>query len=264
MRKLKYAVAACLLLLSLFLLNTKPFSKHKEYVTHVKGSVSGLKENSLVEYNGVVIGKVKSIDLDANNIGTVDVLLSVKENTPITAGTKASLSFDQTTNKTFVKLTDQGDDKTKVIIKPKQSYPEIYFILSDNSNQEDKDLKQISTELTEMNKTVQAFLSTDNIEAFKQLLYSLQVVMGMLAENRTRLDNIIVNTDKASSQIKDFLNTSQNTIKILQSQTLPAAYMMLNNSNNLVNRVSDLIYDINQNPAVLIRGKAPLKPGPGE
>src|SRR3990167_263035 len=64
----------------------------KEYQTYqvfMQESVSGLNIDSPVEYNGVNVGTVSYISIDQKNPKLVQVLLSIKQGTPITLGTRA-------------------------------------------------------------------------------------------------------------------------------------------------------------------------------
>src|SRR5476651_2573438 len=69
-------------------LSTENYSIYKVYMQE---SVSGLSPDSVVEYNGVNVGGVKSIELNRRNPQLVELLLKIKTNTPITRGTKAKL-----------------------------------------------------------------------------------------------------------------------------------------------------------------------------
>src|SRR5690348_12771960 len=61
------------------------------YQLYMQESVSGLTQDSRVEFNGVEVGQVKSITLNQKNPQLVEVLLEVKSSTPVSAGTVATL-----------------------------------------------------------------------------------------------------------------------------------------------------------------------------
>src|SRR5687768_2587669 len=76
--------------------------KYTTYLVYMQESVSGLSVDSTVEYNGVDVGKVKSIELNHKNPQLVEVLLSIKSTTPITRGTSATLTSRGVTGVVYI------------------------------------------------------------------------------------------------------------------------------------------------------------------
>src|SRR4029078_9913112 len=68
------------------------FTQYTNYVIYSKESVAGLNIDSPVEYNGVNVGTVKNISLDARDPRVVRLLVSLESNTRITHGTVATLT----------------------------------------------------------------------------------------------------------------------------------------------------------------------------
>ena len=78
------------------------------YLVYMQESVTGLSPESPVEFNGVKVGTVESIELYPNNPHLVQLLLNIKSSTPITTGTVAVLSSRGVTGVTFIQLKDDG------------------------------------------------------------------------------------------------------------------------------------------------------------
>lgn len=227
------------------------------YLTQIAESVTGLRTGARVEFNGVEVGSVKRIRIDKAHAKFVDVYLQIEHGTPITSATTAALSTnDAEPGKPFIALHDDGNITTALIKKAGESYPVIPAILSAHSETKSS-LNSIAQNVKEFNQTIQTFLTKDDIESFRQLLYSLQTVVGMLAENNQHLQRIIINTDTISTKLNA-------TFQTLQANTLPATNRLINNMNQLIGQVDELTAEIKQNPSMLIRGKALPKPGPGE
>src|SRR5262245_11714985 len=81
-----------LILLIVGLLAITPLKFYTTYRIATQDSAAGLAVDSPVRYNGIVVGKVKSIALDQKNPQLVDILLKIKSNVTITNGTVAALT----------------------------------------------------------------------------------------------------------------------------------------------------------------------------
>lgn len=233
------------------------------YLTQIQESVSGLQIGARVEYNGVIVGTVKLIRIDDKNSKLIDVLISVNQSTPVTTATVAMMASNDSKDAPFIALRDDGSQNTKLRALPGQRYPVIPSTLSTKANI-NLSLTQIAQSLKQFNDTIQALMTKDDIEAFRQLVYSMQVVMGMLAENNERLNHIIINTEKASNQFDTFLSSGRVTLLTLQNETLPSTYRLMSNMEELLAKMDSMMNDVKQNPAVILRGKASPQPGPGE
>src|SRR3990167_1592668 len=93
------AIILVIIWLSSDFFTTGDFAYYKVYM---KESVSGLASDASVEYNGVNVGSVCDIEINQQNPRLVELLLKVKEHTPITEGTKAKLDSRALTGIAFI------------------------------------------------------------------------------------------------------------------------------------------------------------------
>lgn len=233
------------------------------YIIYEQESVSGLSIDSPVEYNGVSVGSVTSIDLDDKNPQIVKVLISIQTDTPVTQGTIATLKSRGVTGITFVALNDKSNDLTPLTILPGEKYPIIktgpsLFTRLDTA------LSSLSTNLEQVTKSIQSVLDTDNQQSIKAILNNLSDVTGTLAENSKRLTEIVTNASKASQQFMPLMQSSMSAMRIIETQTLPATYRMLNNLDNITRALNEVSIELKQNPSILIRGVDHQPTGPGE
>lgn len=254
---------ACLILAIIWLSSGFSFEKSSMYLIYMRESVSGLGIDSEVEFNGVDVGSVKSVELNDQNPQLVEVLISIKSNTPITQGTVATLSSRGLTGVVYVALKDDSSDLRPLKVEPGQIYPVIptapsIFVRLDTA------LEQASQNFKKITNSMEALLDAENLAAFKQTLRNLQVVTNTLALNNQRLTTILQNTQAASLKLSPLLETSTQAIRTLQTQTLPVAYTMLESLNTTAINLKEVSNQLKQNPAVLIRGAAPAPLGPGE
>lgn len=227
-------------------LSTEKFSIYKVYMQE---SVSGLSPDSVVEYNGVNVGGVKSIELNRRNPQLVELLLKIKSNTPITRGTKAKLNAKGLTGITFIELLDKGTDTAPLVAADGDEYPVITTVPS-FFLQLDTALKQLNDSFRALSVSVRNLLDQENLNSFKMILLNLKDISGNIAANRGQVTSILHNTSAATQQLSPVLQS-------FSSQTMPQLDQTLTN-------VSDFSDELKRNPTVLLRGKAERKLGPGE
>lgn len=231
-------------------------------MVYMQESVSGLSIDSPVEFNGVNVGTVKSVDLNDQNPQLVELLLTVKSSTPVTQGTVATLTTRGVTGLTYVALKDKSTDLRKLTIRPGERYPVIktapsLFLRLDTA------LSQLSTNLRLVTESIQSVLDKENLKSIKQTLKHLDRITGTLSDNSEKINLILSNTVKASAQITPLMQSSTTAIHLLETQTLPSAYRLLNNLDTMTQSLSQITSEIKENPSVLIRGAIRPK-GPGE
>lgn len=205
---------------------------NKEYVYYkveMKESVSGLSLDGPVEFNGVNVGTVDEMKINKQNPQLVELLLKIESDTPVTMGTRAKLALKSLTGTAYLLLEDKGENMQPLVTQPGQKYPLIATTPSI--------LVRLDTTLTQIN------------ESFHQLSKSFRSLL-----NKQNLEWI--------SQI---LRSGKGSMKIMETQTLPAANEAAENFGEMSRNLNSLSSEVRNNPAVLIRGKAPpTRLGPGE
>lgn len=239
------------------------FEQNTTYQLNMTESVSGLSIDSPVEFNGVEAGNVKSIDLDKKNPQLVIVLIDVKSHTPITMGTVATLKTRGITGFTYIALTDKSTDLRPMLPAPGQLYAIIktdpsFFVRLDTA------LSQLSKNFHRLTNSIQELLDPENQLSIKNTLRNLDLITKTIVDNGVRLTTILANTANASQQLGPLLQSSASSVHVLQAQTLPMTYQMLNNLNDASRTLSEVVAEIKRNPSILIRGGGQTAPGPGE
>ena len=97
----------------------------REYAIYFNESVSGLNINSPVKYRGVVVGKVKDIRISSKNNKEIEVIISLRMDTPVKESTTATLNAQGITGLVFIDLS-LGDTTSPDLIRQKD---EIYPII---------------------------------------------------------------------------------------------------------------------------------------
>jgi phospholipid/cholesterol/gamma-HCH transport system substrate-binding protein len=232
------------------------FQIYKTYKIYMTESVSGLNVDSPVEYNGVNVGNVKSMQISQRNPRLVVLLIDVKRDTPITVTTKATLNVRGLTGISYLGLKDSGTNMTPLVAERGQEYPVIktapsLFLRLDTA------LTKLTESLQQMSVSIRNVLDDQNLREIKLTIQNLQRITNNLANNSQHISTILENTAKASLQFKPILNN-------FQMQTMPAANQTISNLDATINNLSQISTEIKQNPSILIRGKQPQPLGPGE
>ncbi|OGT38833.1 MAG: hypothetical protein A3F12_04815 [Gammaproteobacteria bacterium RIFCSPHIGHO2_12_FULL_38_14] len=240
------------------------FEGYSTYAVYMKESVTGLSIDSPVEYNGVNIGSVSDIQLDKKNPQSVLLLLSIKESTPITVDTVATLNTKGITGIAYVALKDTGSDLRKLEAQAGEKYPVIktapsLFMRLDTA------LGELSSNFSKISTAINSLLDEQNQKSIREILINLNQVTHTLSVNSQKLNDILVNTAQASQEFIPLLQAGTDSMKTLQMQTLPSANQLLLNLNEISRSLAAVTADIKQNPAVLIRGvNDQQRLGPGE
>lgn len=233
------------------------------YAVYSQESVSGLNIDSPVEYNGVNVGSVKSIQLDRHDPHLVSVLLSINNGTPITRGTVATITTRGITGITFIALKDKGTDLRPLKRQDGQPYPVIKTAPS-LFTRLDAILNSLSTNFQKVAESLQALLNKENQQAISDVLNNLQQVTGELATHSKKFGIILDNTATASGQFTPMVRSTISMMRMMEMQTLPAASQMMINLDQATRNLTDITKEIKQNPSILIRGATSPALGPGE
>lgn len=241
-------LTACIVMSILWLSSGFSVESYSTYKVYMEEAVTGLTTNSSVEYNGVNVGVVKSIELNHKDPQLVELLLDVKKGTPITVETVARLQTRGVTGITYIALKDDSTDLTPLKAKEGEPYPVIktapsFFLQVDTA------ITTLTKSLSRVSEAVTMLLNPENQRLISDTLKSLDSITKNLAKEDAKISTILNNTAQASQNVSPALQT-------LNMQTLPAANQAITNLNTLSN-------ELRENPSILIRGTH-TAPGPGE
>lgn len=236
---------------------------YSSYLVYMKESVSGLSVDSQVEYNGVTVGSVEQIKLNNHNPQLVQVILSIKDGTPITLGTSAALTTRGLTGVAFIALKDSSKDLRPLTILPGEKYPIIPSAPSLFARL-DTTLSSLSKNFETLTNSLQNLLDKENLHSFKSTLKNIETFTRTLANNHARLNTIFENSARASRQFGPLINSGNTAFDNLQSQTIPLTNNVLQNLDQISKNLSQVSNDLKQNPSALLRGTAQSALGPGE
>ncbi len=268
------------------------------YLTYVHEDVTGLSTRSPVRFNGVQVGYVSTIELDPNNSQLVKITLKIEQGTPVTTSTVVNLLPMGVTGIIYVGLKAQTPNAPLLTAKSGKKYPVIPFRPS-FLMQLSTVLPRLTDNLREISQDISKVFDKKNRKAISISLQNIATVTKNLSNSSQKLDTItdsleeiLKNTSIASKQFPEAINELQKTMKSIQQtsvqiktagrsanilinqgrvmlgnfndQLLPVTQQILVKLNSVMLNFSNVTQEIQRNPSMLIRGKQPSLPGPGE
>lgn len=284
-----------LTILSIVLLLWLTSFKHREayrtYVVYMHEEVSGLSIDAPVRYNGVKVGYVKAIRLNPNDPQQVILTLRIRDRTPISTSTIATLKSEGVTGVDYIGLKALTPQAPLLTAKPAEKYPVI--------PSEPSLLLKLSTALQEVTKTIKDLgnsvnqvFDEPNRVAIRDSLAHIEKITKTVAQNSKRIDDTMVlmhqfmkNATQASMQLPVMMGQVQTTLNVIQltakrlhqvsrdvsvgmqsvsTQIVPQVQQILSRLNDMSGNLQQLSRELVRNPSILVRGQYPAAPGPGE
>ena len=251
--------------------------KYHTYVVYMAEAVSGLNEDSLVKFNGVKVGSISKIEIDKNDPQKVKIFLKIQAGTPITVDTQAALIAQGITGTHYLGLTATSATTAPLMPSAGEKYPVITYKPS-FFNQLEKTVEELSVSIKELvnkqnannlsqsianlTKISDAFAKND--KAISDTLRDLPKLMQEVRGSIKSFTEMSSDVSRASDSIKITMQAGRNTIDKISQQAIPPTVSLLKRLDIIASNLEKVSVALKNNPAVMIRGSAPQKPGPGE
>jgi len=93
-------------------------AQYETYELIVRGSVDGLTPGSTVQFNGLKVGSVTSMEIDPTDPGKVKVLIAVDKKTPVKTNTRARVEQKTFTGVAVVSLVGGTPGAPDIVAQP--------------------------------------------------------------------------------------------------------------------------------------------------
>ncbi len=192
------------------------------YLIYFTGDVTGLAQGSVVRYQGIRVGEVTSVRLDAKT-QQIEVVIEVRQGTPIKLDTIARLEIQGLTGVPHVQL--KGGDPGSPRLEPAEgkSYAEIR---SERSNLQQvfeslpKVLVRLITLADEATKTAEKtndLLSDENRAAFSESLRNVRDFTRSINNSSDDIELLITDAGKILGMTKDLVDDLRPAIKDIRA-----------------------------------------------
>ena len=290
-----FVVVATTILISVLLwFSANSRKSYNVYQTVFNEPVDGITANSPIKYNGVEIGRVKSIQLDNDNPRNVIVILNIGSRVLINSETYAIIKPQGVTGMSFIDLRlPKSSISTKNLTPsttppyPKiTSRPSLMFSLTEQAQSFTSNVQEISSDI----KTI---LDDKNIQHFSNIMANLDKISTLVANKSKQMEQtsdlllmILKNIKDSSAKLNEtfvelnsltkslthtsentnnlILNIQNNSMQNINSVLLPNLNQAITHLDQSSYQLEQLLNLLNQNPSVLVRGKSPVLKGPGE
>lgn len=270
--------------------------KYDIYLAYMNESVSGLNLNAPVKYRGVEVGRVKRISLDQGE--RVRLELEIERGTPIKENTIAVLRVQGLTGIAQVELAGNKKDAPALKARPGEKYPVIKTGPS-LLTRLDTAVTDLLSSLNRVSNSINAVLDEDNRRAFKQLVADMATLSGTLAARKDSIDATLQgmartadnaakasaelprlmervaksadslgkmagDASRASASVRKTMGGVDGGMAQLTDTVVPELDQTLSEMRELSASFKRLSEEVGDNPNILLLGKQPAAPGPGE
>jgi phospholipid/cholesterol/gamma-HCH transport system substrate-binding protein len=270
-------LGAGLLVASLWLSTGFQKIKYDTFTVYIKEPISGLNNESPVKFNGVKVGYISKIELNPANPQQVRLKIEVEQGTPVNTNTEATLVAQGITGTTYLGLSTTSSARAPLKKLPGEPFPVIpykasfFYLLEKNVSDVSTSIKRVfDEENTEHLKKSFANMEkitsiiAKNNENLNQSLKELPVLIRELKRTAQEFNSMSHDISYAGKQVSSTMTAGRNSIDKFSHQVIPPAVELLRKLDLMAANLEKTSMAIRQNPAVIIRGSTPPKPGPGE
>lgn len=165
------------------------------YLVYMTESVSGLNVDSALKYRGVDVGKVERIGIDPDNPQRIRILLQVREDTPITQDTVATLEYQGLTGLANINLSGGTADSAPLRAQADEEYPVIPTRPSLFARL-DATTSDLLANLIQTSSNLNLLLDEDNRANFARSLDNVAELTGNLAGQSAELSSVLARLDE--------------------------------------------------------------------
>ena len=272
--------------------------KYDHYQAIMVESVSGLNLNAPVKFNGVEVGKVRSIELDRVKPQNVRLIFAIERGTPVKQDTFAVLKTQGLTGIAYVELEGGAQESSPLVATVENQLPEIPTKASLSARLENV-LTTALAKMDRMSSSIEALLSEKNQVAVTNALADIAVFTHTLAARKETIDAGIIsaaktfdNSARLSADLRPVIErigrsadaiqklgidgsqmtkTAGKTINSVGAdvqrftgETLPELERLLGELTALSASLRRLSDQTERNPSSVLFGRSPLPAGPGE
>ena len=207
-----------LIAMFVFLIWLANFAFSQRYDTYdvvFHGSVTGLSRGGDVQFNGIKVGEVSDIKLDASDPNIVHAFAKMRSDTPVRVDSQASLEPQGITGVNNIQIT-AGTPSKPLLIKatPPGQMPVIEAAPGTISSLLSGGGTMVQKALETLNRINQV-LSNQNIQKFTAIMSDVQAVTAELRERKSIIadaQKALQDADQAAIQIKGLAASSKGLV----------------------------------------------------
>ena len=166
--------------------NVAGLTERRIYQIRFQGAVPGSRPGAAVQFNGIRVGEVTDLRLDAQMPQRVTATIAIDSTTPVRVDTQVGLDFQGLMGVTSVTLKG-GASEAPRLVAAEGGLP---LLIADASAGAD-----LSTTAREALRRLDAMLA-DNADALRGTMSNFNTFTGALARNSDRIDGIVAGLER--------------------------------------------------------------------
>lgn len=166
--------------------------------------VRGLGKGSTVQYNGIRIGEVIDLHLDANDLRQAHVRVAVDSKIPVHKDTKVQLVMTGITGNAVIEFSG-GTPASPTIESTDGIEPTIIATPSSLSQLLEGGDSLISN-IGELALSIKTVFSEENVKRIDGILNNLDLITESVADNREDIQSILSNVASTTDDFRSFIN----------------------------------------------------------
>jgi len=277
----------------------EPTERLQRYLLVSRGNITGLNVEAQVRFRGIEAGRVEAIGIDPQDPRDILVRINLREDLPVTEGTRASLGYQGVTGLAYVQMEDSGENPAPLTAADGR-LPRIELQAGLLDQASDAVLNTLGR-ISQLSDRLSEILSEGNVRRVERALdrlekasanvdrtfaeapLTLQAIRDAVGPDQLgRLPQVLENFEKvgreATPAIRDFRAlmskleaTAFNFNRLfdgagqgLMTGTLPRLNSLLQELADTSRQISSLFREVEAAPQMLLLGRGRQAPGPGE
>lgn len=180
-----------------------------------KEAVTGLTVGGAVQYNGIQIGEVRRLSLDAADPNQVIAHVRVNSEVPIKVDTRAKLTFTGLTGVAIIQLTGGSPQAARLLGSDERPVPRI---IADESALQKllASSEGVVTTVNDLLLRLSDLLKKEQIEKITATLDHIEQVTGRIADHREDIAGTITQAAQASARLNAALARSERLMQRIE------------------------------------------------
>jgi len=180
-------------------------TQYARYDIYFTGPVTGLREGSIVEYNGVPVGKVLDVRIDPANVERIRVNIEVDSSVVIKADAKANVETNLLSGVAYIIIAGGTQEAPVLVVAEGERYPVIASRRSRLANVYAR-APQLLEKLNGVAERVNDLLDEKNRQAVAETLENVRSLSSNLAARDKDLAELATNANTAILSLTKLLS----------------------------------------------------------
>jgi phospholipid/cholesterol/gamma-HCH transport system substrate-binding protein len=185
--------------------------RRQEYRVVFQGGVGGLEPGSTVKLNGIAVGRVESVRIDPEDVAAVEVMISLKDQTPVKEDTVATVGLQGITGLKYIELS--GGTNAARTREPGETIPSAGSLLDSLTDK----ATSIADKLDVLVGNLVLLTGQDNALRIGAILADIEALTGMaralVSDNAHHIDAILTNVEVVTGDAELLVVEAQATLQ---------------------------------------------------